>query len=307
MFRKRSIDTLASADGVCQTCHAVWNGVVSGVSKGWSGGVPSGTTATRAAYKNGDDSGSNDPGAMHPRGADPGGTSYPNMTRSGYTDGSVPATDSTEDSATGTSSGTGGGLYCGSCHTAHGDSGQLVNNWTVADNENDPISWNPAGVESWKDGYLHFDAVNSVWQACTAPDGVTGCEDLVVDSAAGEAAYLYGYKLLTASPNHAYGPTQPWGATRPKTFNAADNASDVMPWCQTCHVSKSETKIVGDVRVADDTKHMHPTGCTACHGNPSTLGVGEYNDFPHTSVNEVFLKDYPDGLCLSCHISGSLP
>jgi predicted CXXCH cytochrome family protein len=47
------------------------------------------------------------------------------------------------------------------------------------------------------------------------------------------------------------------------------------------------------------TFHNHPTGCTACHGNPT--GDATSTDFPHTSKFGEFLKAYPDGLCISCH------
>jgi hypothetical protein len=309
MFRKFTgnspTDISSYADGVCKTCHNVDKQAPAGKGNGFGPtGYVAGTTATRAAYQN------LSPAASHTRGSS--SSSVATLTRSGYTNGSVPATDSTEANGAGAgTSGNGdgtwtGGLYCSSCHTAHGDSGQLVNNWQSPANDDAAVSWNAFGTTTWKSGFLH-KGTDGIWEGCTATGGGGTCEDLVVNSGQGTEAYLYGYKLLAASPNHAYGATQPWGATRPKTFNATTNATDVMSWCQTCHQSKSETKVVSGVRVLDSTKHMHPTGCTACHGNPYTLPVGGVADFPHTSTNADFLKDYPDALCLSCHTSGSLP
>lgn len=68
-------------------------------------------------------------------------------------------------------------------------------------------------------------------------------------------------------------------------------------WCGTCHTYSVDAAFGGQW-------HSHPTGCTACHGNPAD---GSSADFPHSSTNEFMLQEFPDALCLECHTPGSLP
>jgi hypothetical protein len=68
-------------------------------------------------------------------------------------------------------------------------------------------------------------------------------------------------------------------------------------WCGTCHTYSVDAAFGGQW-------HSHPTGCTACHGNPAD---GSSADFPHSSTNEFMLQEFPDALCISCHTPGSLP
>jgi hypothetical protein len=72
---------------------------------------------------------------------------------------------------------------------------------------------------------------------------------------------------------------------------------DMADWCGTCHSGQVDVKMGGQY-------HSHPTGCTACHGNPVD---GTSSDFPHSSTSEVLLKEVPDALCIECHVAGSLP
>jgi hypothetical protein len=133
----------------------------------------------------------------------------------------------------GTASYYNGGLYCGSCHTPHGEFGQLVNSqWAVtsADQagganavavaarpwQNDTRIWwedptpNDAGGippnldpgNPWKQVYLFFNG--TAWTVCTGTGGSGTCEYAQVLDAENQLVSLYGYKLLTSSPNHQY-------------------------------------------------------------------------------------------------------
>lgn len=108
------------------------------------------------------------------------------------------------------------GLYCASCHTPHGDSGQLI--------------------------------------------GAT--------------------KLLSSKPNH----------------DAGVAAVDELGFCIKCHDKRDNVGV----------EKNHPsTYCLTCHANESG-GLGQ-QDFPHTSDNQRLLQLEPDGLCVLCHVAGTLP
>ncbi len=219
---------------------------------------------------------------------------------------------------------TGGGLYCASCHTPHGDFGQLVNaekvlttdatgDWStvrVVDwKEGTIIWWDPPGPPSWKQVSIHYDtsAAGGVpsWELCDLSGGeaqpVTSVDNAIDTVPVGSCYYaqatdtdrqlvsLYGYKLLSQFPNHTYSAPKSWGTDK---YN-----HDVAVWCGACHVSRVPSEFGG-------TYHNHPTGCTACHGNPAD---GSSADFPHTSTLGEFLVNYPDALCITCHTSGTLP
>ena len=185
------------------------------------------------------------------------------------------------------------GLSCTSCHTSHGNWGQLVNSErgvirTTADG--DGLS----DTDPWVDGapiyvgrtlkYLNLGA-DGVWETCTDAAGTTGCLDFTMTDSEGQTVYGYGYKLLSAYPNFNWaGGGESWGLDA--------SAHDQGRWCGSCHPNKVDVAYGG-------TFHNHPTGCTACHGNPT--GDATSTDFPHTSKFGEFLKAYPDGLCISCH------
>ncbi len=220
-----------------------------------------------------------------------------------------------------TKSATQGGLYCASCHTPHGEFGQLANakkvlttdasgEWSTVQTvdwaENTIIWWDPP-VGFWKRVFLHLDTDPAAWEVCDLDAGgnvqtVTaipgGVDDVdvgtcyyaqVIDTD-GQLVSFYGYKLLSMYPNHTYASVKSWGTDR---YN-----HDAAVWCGACHKTRVPSEFGG-------TYHNHPTGCTACHGNPTgtTTGTG---DFPHTSTNGAFLIQYPDALCISCH-TGGLP
>ena len=144
----------------------------------------------------------------------------------------------------GTASYYNGGLYCGSCHTPHGEFGQLINSqWAITTAGQGPgnpapvstpaaVKWaegkriwfqdptptsgpNGGGVPTgttgvWKQAYLHN--AGTYWQLCGTESGVAGgtvdgagnCEPALTKDAEGQIVSLYGYKLLTSSPNHQY-------------------------------------------------------------------------------------------------------
>ncbi len=223
-----------------------------------------------------------------------------------------PPVDATTPAGPGTASAASGGLYCASCHTPHGEYGQAANTRKVrvTDATGDlstlttkdwaggtQIWWdNPSG--GWEFRYLHQDADPAgVWEVCTSypPTPVAGgpdatCAYAQVEDAEGQLVYLFGYKLLTAFPNHTYSQVQ--------SYTADEFNHDGALWCSTCHPSKLDAEFPGG------TLHNHPTGCGACHGNPAD---GSSADFPHSSTKGALLQDLPDALCVNCHVAGSLP
>ncbi len=158
----------------------------------------------------------------------------------------------------------------------------------------------PATSEGRGYVYLHNAGSASVpqWQVClaelAAPYNVYGagsvCQDAKVVDREGQVVSLYGYKLLSMFPNHQYTAAKSWGTD--------SRRRDESVWCGTCHPSRLDVALGG-------AYHAHPTACDYCHGNPN--GAGASRDFPHTSENDMLLKDYPDALCITCHTSGSLP
>jgi hypothetical protein len=236
--------------------------------------------------------------------------------------------DSNEPAGAGTASAGGGGLYCASCHTPHGDWGQAVNTKWVnsADFAASPditttkvrLVANNTPVYIGRTAYYleqsNTGASKGIWFACstqTTPPStipvpgasVNGCQTWTMTDANGNPGiYLYGYKLLSAFPNHTYGDA-------PRSYNANGSYDDQAEWCGTCHTDAVDTSLGGSY-------HNHPTGCTYCHGGPSVLNTSsgptnqDFNavqDYPHTSSNAMLLKALPDGLCISCHSKGSLP
>ena len=73
-------------------------------------------------------------------------------------------------------------------------------------------------------------------------------------------------------------------------------SGDMSSFCGSCHGGPVDVKFGGQY-------HSHPTGCAECHGNSATSG----DDFPHSSDNPFMLQALPDGLCINCHVAGTLP
>jgi predicted CXXCH cytochrome family protein len=300
----------ASVTATCKTCHSVF-GTAAGTPA--NPGFPGieGTASLRSAYD------LTSPAATHGIGS----SSIPDetgitITEGGWTygwgsyGGPAPGAgtpNSTTPAGPGTASDTGGGLYCGSCHTPHGEFGQVINSkwaWTtdstgaistqakVAWTNGTTIWYKDPTAGSWSQKVLHQNA-GGYWEVCT--DGTyTSCAPAQRKDSENQLVSLSGYKLLSAYPNHQYAEPRSWGVDK--------YDHDQPGWCGTCHPSKVDGTLGG----VTGTMHNHPTGCTACHGNPAT-GVGTSADFPHTSDVSKFLINYPDALCIGCHTSGKLP
>jgi len=307
--------TEGSVTDVCATCHQYLG------AGGTSPQLPSvgpgimGTASSRSVY---DFTGTG--GAKH----EMGGTGPPlfgsNWAYSWQFSGG-PTGPSANPVPAGTASDTAGGLYCGSCHTPHGEFGQLINSeWvytsagsagasepTVQPWANDTaIYWDdPATPEhSYAVMYLFQPSVGAAWQVCTDTSHTT-CYYAQTYDAEGQLVSLYGFKLLSSSPNHQYPPpaTPPSGTfyldnvnrTGPRaavrSYNTDEYNHDGMLFCGTCHSRNVDDSAGG-------TYHNHPTGCEACHGNPRD---GTSFDYPHTSTFAYFLQEYPDALCITCH------
>ncbi len=289
----------ASVTSTCATCHGYMGSAATGTRDPVGSGTI-GTASLRTVYDVTSAASEHDIGASSP----PGETGI-TMTQSGWSyswkySGGPPAVNSSTAAGAGTASDTGGGLYCASCHTPHGDYGQAIDTkWvntstdgTFATQTKQPwaegtmIWWNNPTTGSWAQKYLHLDA-STGWQVCDA--GNTNCLPAQVKDAEGQLVSMYGYKLLSTYPNHTY--------ATPQSYMADKYDHDSMKWCGTCHPSRIDT-------AAGGTYHNHPTGCAACHGNPADATSA---DFPHTSTFGELLKDYPDALCVTCHTTGALP
>jgi len=283
----------------CNTCHGLplYGGPASGARDsndvtGFTTGIM-GTASGRSAYTD------TTPAASHPLYATntDGTGDGVDMQTSGWTYHGSPAAWASANEQEGD------GLQCTSCHTSHGDFGALINSEngvvrTTADGDGltDVDQWaentaiyygSVAGQPAVK--YLHLNG--AVWQACTGMDGSGTCSDLTTTDSEGQTVSLYGYKLLSAYPNFNWdGGGESWGVDA--------RTHDQARWCGSCHPNKVATEYGG-------TFHNHPTGCTACHGNPTADTTSK--DFPHTSSFGQFLKSYPDGLCITCHHEGELP
>lgn len=158
-----------------------------------------------------------------------------------------PSGPSTRRAGAGASTTYGGGFYCGTCHTPHGEFGQLVNSkWvyssagtaspTMRAWANDTaIYWNdPATVaHSYAVMYLWQAAAGSPWQVCTATGGGGTCYDAQTEDAEGQLVSLYGYKLLSYVPNHQYpykvGGQFSTGAGGDNTWGTADDPTSALP------------------------------------------------------------------------------
>ncbi len=219
--------TEASVTSTCQTCHAYFGSTGIRVDPGFPGAE--GTTSMRSVYDV-----STTPRAEHQMGA----TSIPAstltmLTQSGWNYGGFNPTtwDSADPAGPGTSSDVSGGLYCGDCHTPHGDAGQLVNTKYYRSTAPAGSPSDLSAVQNWVEGgaiyvgrnarVLHWDTDPAVWEACTTigaavaggPD--TGCAYLTTADSEGQTVYTYGYKMLSAYPNHSWaqGP-ESWATLR---------------------------------------------------------------------------------------------
>jgi Doubled CXXCH motif (Paired_CXXCH_1) len=281
----------------CNTCHAV-PGLAFGAADGRvdSNGITGasgtmGTASSRSAYDNAT------PAAEHGLGATNTNTEGDQVTMqdSGWSYRGSPTVW-----AANTQNANPEGLTCTSCHEAHGNFGSLINS------ERGVVRSTAGGTsldtaQTWASGraiyvgrnlkYLHLNG--TVWQYCDDAAQTLNCVNATTLDSESQTVSLYGYKLLTAYPNFNWdGGGESWGLDA--------SSHDQARWCGTCH-----TRHVSSDFGAGFTYHNHPTGCTACHGNPANDTTS--TDFPHTSSFDNFLKKYPDGLCIDCHTAGQLP
>ncbi len=148
------------------------------------------------------------------------------------------------------------------------------------------------------------DPEPAVWEVCgnttitTVPAGIdtwdnagtaTACKYAQVNDAEANLSSLYGYKLLSAYPNHTY--------SSPKSVQTDKYNHDQPLWCGACHKTRIDAEFPGA-----GAYHNHPTGCSTCHGNPAD---GTSADFPHTSTMSKLLTRYPDALCVNCHVNNA--
>ena len=226
----------SSVTATCATCHGFEGNLPTGAEDPGFGGTI-GTASTRAVYTESEE--------IHIIGAGFGAVGsiagFDFYTWAG-TDPNVrgPEAPSTNRGSAGVASYYNGGLFCGSCHTPHGEFGQLINSkWAVTSadqtgganpvpvaarawQDNTRIWWedpDPSAVGSnevapnldpnnpWKQVYLFFNSAppgSEGWMVCTGSAGGGPCEYAQVLDAEGQLVSLYGYKLLTSSPNHQY-------------------------------------------------------------------------------------------------------
>lgn len=384
----------SSVVATCQTCHmsgsgATYQTLPNGATpaKGYDAGFSGieGTVSNRTAYDLGNPNGTTSFG--HTLGAtvipDGGNESLTAMNFGSYSrvindgtdtndDGVFQNSWATVDASTeeGLSGASTGGLYCASCHEAHGDQGgYLINTrkvWVedvsgLTEGDNNHGAWGTSaqtlteGLAVFSGGdkvFLHWDSdwgtvdqtvgtqttagenrMDAGWTYCqndpTAHAVTPAAQDL--DSVAGtltnkctyavqtdadgggnggsttngaQTVSWYGYKLLSAYPNHTY--DEPEG---PASIRSGYRNHDEPSYCGRCH----EANVGSDFPASwsdglGTTTHSHPTGCSTCHDNNTALGRDAVtHDFPHSSEVPDLLKQIPDALCLSCHVAGALP
>ena len=313
--------SLGSVQAVCSTCHSYQGGATSAPEEPDFGGTL-GTASSRSAYD------SATPASGHAIGATSGPPLRGSNWEYAWRFSGGPTGPSTVGVPNGTSSPTTGGMYCGLCHTPHGEFGQLINSewvYTSAGSAGaSPPTVQPWATDTaiyWDDPatpdqsyavmYLYQPSAGAPWQVCTDTSHTT-CYYAQTLDAEGQLVSLYGFKLLSSSPNHQY----PFPGTPPsgtlyyddvnrtgaragvRSYNTDIYNHDGMLFCGTCHSRNVDDSYGG-------TYHNHPTGCEACHGNPANDATS--NDYPHTSTFQYLLQDVPDALCITCHTAGSLP
>lgn len=224
------------------------------------------------------------------------------------------------------------GLYCGSCHTPHGDfSANIWSGWDAAQFSQN-YGYNADGSA--------YGAGNN-W-TYNIPGGALPLTTALLIRNPGHQG---GIDNPSTNPNipitNDYPVSRNWQQTTPGWTD--DNLSN---FCVGCH------NVNGGVYSDSQGHPTHPlqailspdnagistvyssiygaydsisNGCTDCHGssipNPPGVAYGGLNvgyflaypslsqgynlqstwDFPHTSTNPDLLQAYPDGICLSCH------
>ncbi len=312
--------SLGSVTAVCSTCHSYQGGATPGTPDAPDFGGTLGTASSRSAYD------LSTPASGHAIGTLSGPPLRGSNWSYSWRFSGGPTGPSTVSVPPGTSGPTTGGMYCALCHTPHGEFGQLINSeWTYTSAGSAGAS--PPTVEPWATGtaiwwaspaggadqirYLYQANPGDPWEVCTDTTYTT-CDYAQTLDAEDQVVSLYGYKLLTSSPNHQYPPpgSPPSGTfylddvnrtgarAGVRSMHTDEHNHDGMLFCGTCHSRSVDDSYGG-------TYHNHPTGCEACHGNPANDATS--NDYPHTSSFQYLLQDVPDALCITCHTAGSLP
>lgn len=317
-----------STTATCQTCHSLFGQPATGRrnSNALVGAtLTMGTAATRTAYDLANAPAAHTIGTYSSPIPDNTVITAAEWAYHSLEDRGPNGPPATEPAGPGSATASTGGLYCGSCHTPHGQWGQLINSrflrtqadedaaGAATDSLEDVDTWaNDAPIYQYAGAtgrtptifYLYDNA--GVWMKCPVPTTNSGwslanCSYLTktnrngtpTDDIGQQNIYLYGYKLLSAYPNHNYGTPESWGVGYRDT--------DAARWCGACHASK-----VSDHFGAPFTDNNHPTACGYCHGIPSDQTT-KSTDYPHTSTKVNFLVSLPDGLCIACHGQYSLP
>ena len=208
----------SSTTGVCATCHGFGGAPPTGpidpnvdADDDIATGGAHGTASTRAVYTS---------NPVHVIGAN-GPTIYASNWNYGWGFGGPQGPSTTTPPPAGTATATSGGLYCSSCHTPHGEFGQLINSrwaYTSADQAGgaDPVAtavlpwanntriwWENPTTGDWEQRYLWQDP-NGNWTVCTGENAGGTCNWAQTRDAENQLVSLYGYKLLTSSANHQY-------------------------------------------------------------------------------------------------------
>lgn len=320
-----------STTATCRTCHTLFGQTKTGARNSNAlvgANLQMGTAATRTAYDLAGASAQHTIGEYDSPAPDNTVITAAEWaySGSGRLDTRGPAgPPATEPAGPGSATDISGGLYCGSCHTPHGDFGQLINSkWLRTQADEGSSEGSLEDVNTWQNDaaiyqyvispttgrasptifYLYNDA--GVWKKCPVPTtdpgwAIGSCSYLTksnrqaapVDDIGQQNIYLYGYKLLSAFPNHNYGTPESWGVGYRDT--------DAARWCGACHRSK-----VSDHFGLPFYDNNHPTACGYCHGIPSDQSTSS-KDYPHTSTKVNFLVSLPDGLCIGCHTQYTLP
>jgi len=206
---------------VCATCHTLYQSAPTGAFDPGFPGTPATAVPALGAYRVPIAQAATHPG--HRLGMDsnviPGGTQALNAIRYLGSPATVPATTFQATR----------GLYCASCHTPHGNFGNMV----------------PASVST---------------------------------------------KLLSSRPNRSA-----------EVTGMTNWINDGARWCAACHDRRASSAANRAAGI-----YNHPDfSCLTCHGD--SLVPTPTADFPHTSAHAAMLTLTPDGLCLQCHTTGTLP
>lgn len=309
----------ASVTETCATCHGYLGAAPSGARPGYSGKTI-GTTATRAVYETASGGSRHGIGATLVKGEYSGSTyTGPVITEGGWTYGATwvaatpgavsGASSATEVSGPGTASAGSGGLYCGSCHTPHGEYGFAVNTQFVW--STDGAGTLPQTKRLWKEGsqtWWKNPNPNPTSTASPKPDIGWQYSQIHQDTAdPGQPWELCPYSPVgVASP--AVMPAPAPIASAPDTgcyyAQEKDQSGNIVSWygykLLAAFPNHSYTGTgfaslgVGASWGADKNDHDNPRWCGTCHQSRVDKAYGGIN------------STHPTG-CTACHNNASTP